>query len=1629
MTIILMNIDHVGLDRSDFDEMRRNRVGRILVAYGYRPKGRGRWAHPGKDENSSLHVFPHGTWLDHRNTEENNCSPKALIQWLESQGFHGDPDQLTDTEIRIAQNSDNFAATVSSGDDKSLWAIHRWQSAKPVEEIQEDSIQAEIHNHNVESVKQMFYGRGLSTAWWTPDTIRVYGLQTAVGMEKTLREQGADLAFSVPMKKLDTETKSIKICGIQRTAIPHQDELPEAEYNPKAWRKIGRVMLGHAGFSHMKIPQDPDPSGYGGTLLGESQKEFLISIGYTGQQNIIVISEGLESGLSVAQQLPNASVDVTHSAGHMRSMAKQLLDNGQSIPSKGFSNPAIVLVAVDHDPGMIGQKAAAFLTRTIQRLGNSVFYLDPALPGEEKVDWNDSLVNGRMADDLLRAVQTAEKNLQAVPLGQTELAKASQANTVISLDSVENDEVVQSDCPRPVYSDIGITREELKNAIDRTVDHTMGLFMGEITTGVGKTTELAKLHIRTSAADKTIISTPQKRDASRIAEGDGYKRKYQRHGRQNRIDEISNGELLAAFCGWTQRDEDLVWTDDCTLKTKEYSVYSAESLEDLIREASIDVSDSPFADDAPGMCMCYRTKHAEEDPQLGTHSHKNGDFYPDALASQGHAVAPHCTQECPHGIHAVALLAKSREKQEELLDQEAMHIGPYQTCHRKNIQNAKIRQFFPCMAIYNRLESQRKQVVVCTNGTLERDKAFAGGAKHIHYDENPDVFESREFDWRMREQALRGCNKKMKSIKNHMEHLPQADKDRAKLGKILSNLSVVRDGIAFFKDQLDEAKNEITNVTIEQFFANNVENVAKFIRAVKWLKKEKSLPDKPYRAKKESHQVTIPKVFLEYFAEALELKTLYVVGGKIMFYTQTDATWKMLDIRERLKPEKPRIKKLTISIWSATPDISIDMITPNGNKKKFHVDEGVKRMVILEQHTKAAYHHDPEKELKKAQDHFLHFNRTFGLKAAYLFFKEFAEEMIEWAKSVCPQYQDRIGWVGAHDIAHNIWTGYDWLVQWHLDEPGLDVLAAEYEARCKIFGHQWMPIDFNNDLNKTVHIQSEILADKVARTLVQDNPDFERFLRWRISQKMAQANGRLRGVNVSMPQNYMAYTTRLPIQHLFGVTYHEVREAGTGPDTHAISIDRAIRAVMRVIETHQDPVMQGLPGSQADLPHIPAATLLPLDISYRTLRQDCQKQGFSLSHKNYREVMDHLPSVLPQVQSVESGRGRKTVLRLRHQVSETTDTDDYKMDLLDIFGTEINDRQNAEDAEKPSIPTGQESVTDGNDSEKTTVARPPIVIGESCNITSSPAGSSLAGGSPDGCSPAAAAVSTAFASPASPASPDSPAGMLPAGITPRKKGVAVGVHAAIRATQEELQDQYRRHLVTEGKAIMAGLEPVFRLSFSEDGTILHVETIPPQPLPGDIYADRLFPPFGWDAFLPDIQAEWQSRIREGMTKSALELMYQDIVERTGMEERIRWCQAVDTGEISDNDALHTLRDLVEQVRRLLDAKRFPTPSAALHWIDENALDNQMDNQSVDEMNSTTLRQAVLDDWRSFPLPKLDLRYALMDAPASWPEQQQALRRSQRKSKPLTRTLQAAALQAADLQAADLQAADLRKKHA
>ncbi|MBU2755599.1 hypothetical protein HFU84_05050 [Acidithiobacillus sp. CV18-2] len=930
MAIIRMDIDHIGLTKSDFDEMRRNRVGRILVAYGYRPKCRGRWARPGKDDSPSMHVFPHGTWYDHRNPEKNDCSPKALIQWLESQGYSGNPDQLTEAELQIAQNADNFAQP-SSTDDKSLWAIHRWNAAKPVKPTDEDSIQAEIHNHQVESVRQYFHGRGLSTQWWSDDHIRVYGLQTAVGMEKTMREQGADLAFAIPMSMWSAKN-GVQICGIQRTVLPYQDELAEARYDSRAWRKAGRIMLGNAGFTYIKIPQDPDPSEYGGALSGESLENFLISIGYTGQQRIAVVSEGLESGLSVAQQLPNAIVNVMHSASQMRKVGERLLNLAKPLASDN-GLPTIVLVAADHDQGMVGQKAAAFFTRVVRQLGNPVFYLDPAREGEDKFDWNDSLANGRIGEDLLRAVANAEANLESVPLGQNDLALVSRANTVAPLGG-EDEEIVHPDCPRPVYSLIGIVRETLGITMNQTTDHTMRLTVGEVSTGVGKSSALANIKAGKSAADKTVICTPQKRDADRIARGNGYdKPKHRRHGRTNRFHEIQE-ELLDTFFGWTKTDEELVWTSDCTLTTQEQTTYSAASLADLIREATMSVS---------GPELCYRGMSPSEDPQLGTYSHKSGDMYPNALAAQGHPVAPHCTRECPHGIHAVALFAKSHEKQEELLEQEAMHVGPYQTSRRKDITSAKIRQFLPCPGVYNRLESYQKPVVVATNGTSETDKRLSGGAKHLHYDENPAVFDSREFDWKMREQVLRSSNKKMRSIQNRINHLPQAgsdkqiEKERARLEKILFYLSVVRDGIAFFKDRLDEARYEITNVTIRQFFAENEENIAAFIKAVKWLKKENALPDKPYRASKDSHQMTIPKAFLEYFAEALELKTLYVVGGKVMFFTRTDATQNMLDISRREQSDKPKIRKLTISVWSATPDISIDKITQDSNKMRFHV--------------------------------------------------------------------------------------------------------------------------------------------------------------------------------------------------------------------------------------------------------------------------------------------------------------------------------------------------------------------------------------------------------------------------------------------------------------------------------------------------------------------------------------------------------------------------------------------------------------------------------------------------------------------------------------------------------------------
>jgi hypothetical protein len=1132
--------------------------------------------------NPSMVIFDTGFWYDHRDGLRGGTLD--LTAHLESRGFtqNGTAPRLDDASFRRLWRGESYGLQNKPQRDyekdwsiKLVWAPGDFQ----------------------DSVLEYLHSRGLRTDWCNSDIIRARSLLTNSEVEKKAQESGADFCFAVPYydfaKFLPSRDPGSweHISGMQRTFLAHGID----DYHPA--RKIGRAMTGPAGMTRIEVPAP--------TVIEDTLSPALLALLMLAPnpKKRRFYSEGLETGLSVAQ-IAGGRLHCLWSTSGIKNLAEKLMETeGALIPDSNGDDVHILLV--DKDKKRDGENAMRKLYEVFRILGRRVLFLLPQTPdGVEEEwfgDWNDILLEGRMDSSLPWAIEHSLENAQDAPI-------------VPFSDGIEDIEKIE----RPqIFKDVQVARNHMQSRgyLEQHRPKEALLRAHIDTTGLGKTTFLAKDYQMPAWVKATSIVTPQRRDAKRIVE-QNKKVGGELFPRNSRTNVMAAEGDSQAILEYALRDmPHLLWTNDSNYRVSHSDFVSA--LEYFKLPA------------------CYRNALSMLTvTEKGIASYSKGETHPEQLAVQRQGVRPECTR-CPHGKVADIYYRaeqKPREADEILqeLDQTERYRGPFFEGNTETqVVEAPLRFFAPCASELNRRFSYREKAVCTTTQCLDKDKRLLAQTDNIQHDEEPPLIESITLNWKNVSEHIIATRKWSQKAQKKLESKHTKESEKKRIEKELEMAKCTYEIMAFLSDNFLRANPKYTPEELEKLLESievQQEIVQPFLQAVLPSVEHQAPFEAPYFEENADADACryIPPVLARSLAESLKYRSYAFTNGENGAQMICDYPTEYGALIQASKPQK------SLTVYSATPS---KVIYERFALDKNYVDDHVHLSWIPFTHRKSFSRKDVRSNLQAAWEELWYFWER-GIKTAFLTYKKQAQALRKMAKKHKPEWEDLIGWIGKHHIAHNDWSDCEGLLIWSLDLPGIDVFVREYEALRRIYGMDWKPADLYKN-----HWETSALAPvdfphlgKSVECRVFDNPDLNDFIRWRVSQIITQAIGRLRGVNGGT-KFCRVYTEIAPIDGLFGTYIDEVSATlrRNNEFQHQMHVQKIADAIARtLVLPKNDPV--------ADQQELFQREVLEKRLTVRQIQDLAQTHQIGFQARHLREILDAVVEHLPQVQGYDISR-------------------------------------------------------------------------------------------------------------------------------------------------------------------------------------------------------------------------------------------------------------------------------------------------------------------------------------------------------------------------------------------------------
>jgi hypothetical protein len=603
-------------------------------------------------------------------------------------------------------------------------------------------------------------------------------------------------------------------------------------------------------------------------------------------------------------------------------------------------------------------------------------------------------------------------------------------------------------------------------------------------------------------------------------------------------------------------------------------------------------------------------------------------------------------------------------------------------------------QFLPCAAQLNRLLSYSEKAVCTTTALLQHDKRLFAQSTTIAQDEMPVLMEQQIIGWKEFQEARAATDYWIGSLKFQIGQLPNTTENEKQRNELQQSIVSIQKVMTFYRFlyrhfldvMADEAPMNSKNFG-DWLVTKKVQRkiILPFLKSIRAQKvQHEALFEQPYYPSAESSKKIVPTVFAKHLALALEHGSLFFIEGPGGIADRKILLYFPIAFGEELKMSHRGEMKKCIEIYTATPDMVLIEMS-KGVSENF-AEDFVHLVLRPLNHTKTALRRDPVTSLQNAQ-RVLQAYWDQGLRVAMVVAKEMAPALRAWAKQYRPDHENLIGWIGKHHISHNDWANCDGLVIWSLDLPPVDVLAREYLATRRIFGRTaWADLDeFDNHWDSSrkdyvafPHLGKEVLARVFA------NPDFDRFVRWRVSQIITQAVGRLRGVNNPNGETRKkfcdVYSEIPPIDGLFGTYIDDIIPAEfQSPEAlHKQAVER-LANVMSCYHL-------SLPATVETVYTVAQAELLPpqkmqkktIRMSIRDLQKTVKTHGLSgFQSENLREALELLKQSRPDVLDYKIRPGKSTEIIVRTDLpipAPEQPTDDRVFTLL---GYMIQQRQDA----------------------------------------------------------------------------------------------------------------------------------------------------------------------------------------------------------------------------------------------------------------------------------------------------------------------------------------------------------------
>lgn len=1151
---------------------------------------------PGDHHAPSLVIWSTGFWYDHRGGDKGGTLElhDHLSGWRGLTQISSGPvlDDAAFRELWRASYGFRRATNPEAGQDR--WNQLSWAPGD-----------------QQETVFQYFHYRGLHTDWCYPEVIRTRNLQNTE-IEQQHAQLGADFLFAVPyhpysrfLPARERDPHWDRISGMQRTFLAH----PVDEYHPA--RKTGRAMAGPAGMSRIVVPTPAmEPN-------ARIEADFLALAALAPDaRKRLFYSEGLESGLTVGQ-VAGGILHCLWSSTGFKKLAEAILDSeGAILPDDPES---VHILLVDRDPNRAGENAAQYLYRTLRLVGRRVLFLLPPAPeGVEGWvgDWNDVLMEGRMATALPQAIAESEKNLQEAPIVPTDFGWEK-------IERIERPKIFKG--IEDVRAHIE-TRGYLNRMLPQ--ENAQGGELYVDTTGAGKTSHLARLQPPTWAK-KTCITTPQRRDAQRIA-----KKNHENDGeffpRNSRTNTMAHEHDTAAIIGDAVDDaRHMLWTNDSNHRVSR--------------------ADYVFALKSNALPACYRNAlPLLTITEKGIASFAKGEMHPDQLAAQRQGTRQECTR-CPHGKAADIRFRAEQKPQEakiilEELDQLETYRGNYYEENQEtaSVQSAPLRFFLPCPAELNRQFSYREEIVCTTTQCLDKDKRLLGQMENIHQDEEPELTETVTIDSKkMHEFGLtlrRAIAKTEKKIASNRTEEPE----RKKLEKELEGAKLTIQAASFIFENFFGMVQKNTPQDMHALLESESVQTEIVQPFVQWATKniQHQAPfESPYPSDESDPQSFryIPPVLTRALADALQHHSFR------FSLPEADAPEMICcfptSFGEMVRQHKENALQKSLRIYSATPS---KVLWETLKRDENFADDRVHLEWIPHTHYKAAFQKNAAEDTKSAWKELWHYWQQ-GLKVAFLTDKKRAQALRRVAKKHKPEWAELIGWIGKHHIAHDHWSDCDGLIIWSLDLPSIQVLAQEMAFQNRIFGMGWQDVDlYKNHWESASEKEVEFphLGIQVP-AMVFDHADLDAFVRFRVSQILSQSIGRLRGVNHTGAQKFCrVYSAIPPIDGLFGTFIDEIPAVAKQSNAlvHQMHVSKVAQAIARTLV---------LPESGQ---HSLLDAVIERRLTVREIQELAQESHIGFQAKHLREILDAVIQHLPNVKSYDI-RKQGTRIFLRQEAT------------------------------------------------------------------------------------------------------------------------------------------------------------------------------------------------------------------------------------------------------------------------------------------------------------------------------------------------------------------------------------------